>query len=186
MITLKSNIPRICVCCHPRSGSSMLMRMLQFGGLVVRNSLDDKDLMNDYRNPYGQFEDECLTNISEDGSMKVIPIYILPRVPSIKLIYLKRSVFEMQASWDEIYQRQAKRGLKTMPRDVAHFMTLYDWEKEFERRQDILRLEYNSICENPLNAAKQISDFIDTDDFKFDYTKAATAVDKSLYIDRRK
>jgi hypothetical protein len=161
--------------------------MLSFGGLIVRNDdyLNIKEALETYRNPYGFFEDERVANRT-DGCTKLMSVCMLQGTQGMKLIYLQRSIKEMQSSWDDIYTREMFLGIKTLKRNVTEVVAPDDWDKVFTGRNDILRLEYNAICKDPLMAAKQIADFINTDDFKFNYIKASTAVDSSLYIDRRK
>jgi len=60
------NIPRICLCGQARSGTSMMMRVLQAGGLIIDQEDVDTDILALLRNPYGLFENR--TNIINNDS----------------------------------------------------------------------------------------------------------------------
>ena len=98
----------------PRSGTSMMMRMLEAGGvnLVVDNVRGADD-----DNPKGYYEDERIKNLKEDNSwldelndkaIKIISLllYHLPKTKEYKIIFMLRDMKEILSSQKKMLERQ--------------------------------------------------------------------------------
>lgn len=98
MITIVSGLPR--------SGTSMMMRMLEAGGIEL---MTDNIRKADEDNPHGYFEFEKVKKIKDDSSwldaawgrvfkMVSMLLYDLPSDKNYKVIFMKRDVREIMAS----------------------------------------------------------------------------------------
>ena len=166
----------------------MMMRMLELGGLKVDYaSSKNGTLLKVLRNPYGLYESiKIVTKRSGSNTFKLLKASMLTRVPDdYKVIYIKRSLDEIAASWDEAASRGKQLGMPIAKQAVSMAEKYNNWDQALIGREGVLRIEYNEVCQDPIATARAIGLFIDTDAFKFDYMTAATAVDKTLYIDRR-
>src|SRR5690349_24095288 len=90
----------------PRSGTSMMMRMLELGGLPV---LTDKQRVADDDNPNGYYEFEAVKQTAEDDSwlegsegsaVKMVYrlLYHLPEGRSYRVLFRRRNLDEVLAS----------------------------------------------------------------------------------------
>ena len=90
----------------PRSGTSMMMRMLEAGGMEV---VTDNIRKANGDNPHGYFEFEKVKKIKEDSSwldetfgkvfkMVSMLLYELPSDKNYKIIFMKRNMKEIMAS----------------------------------------------------------------------------------------
>ena len=167
----------IVVCGQPRSGTSMVMRMLEMGGIplnysVVRNR---PDLMAKFRNPYGFYE---MIPITLTGNFKCIWPKLVPSIPlTAKLIRITRTQAAMVASWEAV------NGSPLMNARVDQIAKMRTYWDEVLATREHLSLDYDVVVSSPQAAAQQISDFIVD---PFDVINAAKAVDKALYINRNK
>lgn len=110
----------------PRSGTSMIMRMLEAGGIppftdVVRKA--------DADNPRGYYEYEAVKRLDKDASwmgetaghaLKVISSLLryLPQEYAYAVLFVNRSLEEVLASQQAMLQRRAKEG-RVPPETVA-------------------------------------------------------------------
>src|SRR3972149_7359042 len=99
----------------PRSGTPMMMKMLEAGGVAV---ITDKQRQADEDNPYGYFELERVKEIKRDRSwldsssgkavkMVSMLLYNLPLDRDYFLIFMKRNLDEVVASQKVM---QARKG----------------------------------------------------------------------------
>jgi hypothetical protein len=186
--------PIVVVSGLPRSGTSMMMRMLEAGGLPVvadgRRSADDD-------NPLGYFEDERVKALASDPdrswvaeargkAIKVIS-RLLPELPSTetyKVVFMRRELDEVLASQARMLER---RGLAAGAED-GRIRALF--EKDLERTQELLRraphmqaleVRYSEVVRAPREAAERVAQFLGRD---LDTELMAGAVSASLYRNR--
>jgi hypothetical protein len=100
----------------PRSGTSMMMRMLEVGGMPV---LVDNLRQADEDNPNGYYEFEPVKQVREDASwledargkaVKMVYrlLYDLPQDGSYRVIFMTRKLAEVIASQNTMLQRNGK------------------------------------------------------------------------------
>ena len=100
----------------PRSGTSMMMQMLEAGGLPI---VTDHIRKADEDNPRGYYELEKVKKIKEDPSwladchgkaFKMVSalLYFLPKSRKFKVIFMKRNIEEMLASQRLMLMRLGK------------------------------------------------------------------------------
>ncbi len=181
--------PIIVVTGLPRSGTSMLMQMLQAGGLPV---LADQHRPNDIHNPRGYLEYEPAKMLARDNAwvrqaggraVKVI-VQLLPYLPRefhYKVLMMQRPITDVIAS-----QNKMLLGLGQSPAaEPAALAAIFErqvnaaiqWLAE-QPRMTSLTLGYTDCVANPLGAAKSIADFLCP--LRVDPIQMVLAVDPSL------
>lgn len=188
--TPTSNTPVFVVSGLPRSGTSMLMRVLQNGGVPL---LTDDARSEDQHNPLGYFELEKVKQLPQDNSwmeqaqgkgIKVVSplLRYLPEAFHYYIIRVKRPMLEILLSQEKMKGREADEVLRNFP-----FKMALDFEVEEKRLQhwlatqpnvQVLELEYRACIEHPAKAVQQIAAFLPV---PFDVNLAAAGINASLY-----
>ena len=170
---------QIVVCGQHRTGTSMLMRMLQLGGITVvyTEAWNSPETLAKYRNPYGMFEllppPQVVT-----GNYKELRPYKVATLPAdVKLIFANRSLDGMAGSWAVIDGGPIRNSRLEMIQKIGQNLAKALAGKTY------LELDYDETCADPQSAAGKIATFLGPD-VSFDAAAAASAVDKSLYINR--
>ena len=179
----------------PRSGTSMLMGMLEAGGVEI---LTDCFREADEDNPKGYFEFEPVKQLAQDRSkswledapgkaVKIISELLkeLPSGVSFRLIFMNRNLEEVIASQNKMLVR---RGEPPTAGDDEKMLLVFERHlkkvKQWIDRQshvEVLFLEYKKVLEDPDGQAKQIKAFLKRD---LDLTKMVRVVDRQLYRNR--
>ena len=174
----------------PRSGTSLMMQMLEAGGMPV---LTDHIRKPDQSNPKGYYELEKVKMLSTDTSwldqaegkaIKVVSLllYNLPDTYQYKIIFMERDINEVLSSQKEMLKH---RDEETGPVDVnmhsffeSHLIKLREWLKTRED-MDVLYCNYNETIKKPAEAANRIAGFLSP--ANLDPDKMISVIDKSLY-----
>jgi hypothetical protein len=175
----------------PRSGTSVMMQMLDHGGIEV---VTDHIRSADTDNPKGYYELEKVKKIKTDATwlpatrgkaFKMVSqlLYDLPGTEKYCVIFMERNL-------DEVLQSQEKM-LKRLNRPVAprdqmkqafaiHLERLHQW---LSQQQNIktLCVNYNDLIERPESQAECVYEFLPV---KPDVQRMVSAVDTSLYRNR--
>ena len=178
----------------PRSGTSMMMQMLEAGGVPV---LTDNIRQADADNPRGYYEYEPVKQLSRDSSwlasadgkatkLVYLLLYDLPKSHNYRVILMERNLEEVIASQEAMLQRQGKQagslsGPQVMQLFRRHLQELGDWLP----RQDnfkVLRVSYNDIVKDPGTAVQEIDQFLGGG---LDTTAMRDVLDISLYRQRQ-
>ncbi len=177
----------------PRSGTSMMMKMLEAGGM---EAVVDHIRKPDEDNPAGYYEFEKVKKIKEDTSwlerikgraVKMISmlLYDLPSNNYYKIIFMKRNMQEILASQRTMLNR---RGVKDKKSDEdmerffnKHLNDIHKWIKD-QPNIDVLYVDYNDTIKDPLKSVQRVNEFLGN---TLDAGKMATAIDKLLYRNRR-
>lgn len=189
----------------PRSGTSMMMRMLKAGGLPL---LVDAERPPDTDNPLGYYEYAPVKHLREDASwmheatgraVKVVS-FLLPAIPPDvhgHVIFMERDMEEALASQRAMVVRRVKAGLidasKADPARLdledARLRGLYARHLESVRSwigtQEnlcVLYMAYGTVLNDPQGAARQVADFLD---LCLDKEAMARAVEPGLHRQRR-
>ena len=184
MITIVSGLPR--------SGTSLMMQMLQAGGLPI---LTDQERKPDIDNPRGYCEWEPAKLLpkqpdrideAEGKAVKIISelLFSLPRGRDYKLIFMERPLPEVLSSQDEMLKRRAStdlvdRALLTQA-FREHMQHIVSW---LEQREEIpvCRVGFRRVLKDPSGCAQTIRDFLE---LNLNVEAMARAVDISLYRSR--
>ncbi len=156
----------------PRSGTSMMMRMLQAGGLPP---LTDDVRRPDEDNPLGYYEFEAVKQTKKDPSwldqaagraVKMVYrlLYDLPADYSYRVIFMRRNLDEVIASQDVMLSRRGRRA-DTLSRDRLRGLfaeQMREFEEWAARRPSfqILYVSYNDVLVDPKAAAKAVNAFL--------------------------
>ena len=175
----------------PRSGTSLLMQMLESGGLGI---LTDRIRAADVDNPKGYFELEAVKRTKQDPSwlrqargkgvkMVSLLLYDLPPGEQYRVIFMERDIEEVLASQRKMLERlhQDPGRDDEMRRFFAlHLAKLHDWLGR-QSHIAVLPVSYNKLLAEPAIEAARVNQFLDD---KLDAAKMASVVEPSLYRNR--
>jgi len=175
-----------------RSGTSMLMQILNAGGIPIEF---DRSRKSDQDNPKGYYEleggkiinrliDKSFQFERYKGSFIKITAYGLKFLPMdrYKIIYSERKIEEILDSMEEM------AGIRDKARDETRkaFLKLNKTIKEkiIERNDiDVLFVNYNEILMDPLYEVRKILDFLEASEADID--SMIQVVDRKLYRHRK-
>ena len=176
----------------PRSGTSLMMQMLENGGVEV---VTDNIRTADTDNPWGYYELEKAKRIKQDTSwlslmrgkaFKMVSqlLYDLPWRETYRIVFMERDLDEMLASQQIMLNRL---GMRSAPREqmkqsyALHLERLHEWLRK-QHHIAVLRVSYNDLVEQPAAQAERVGVFLEG---KPDVEKMAKIVDPSLYRNRK-
>ncbi|MBL0118789.1 MAG: alkaline phosphatase family protein [Saprospiraceae bacterium] len=179
----------------PRSGTSMMMQMLEAAGLDI---FTDKERTADDSNPKGYYEHEAVKNLQHNNKWlpeakgKVVKIIaqLLSHLPAnyhYQVIFMERDVLEVIASQQKMLVRDGKRvNEDTLQLQLVNQYTqTVDKVKEWAENQpnvDIIFLSHQEVVKNPFLKAMLVNDFLGG---QLPVEKMASAVDKNLYREKK-
>lgn len=179
----------------PRSGTSMMMKMLEAGGMEV---VTDGIRKADEDNPRGYYEFERVKKIKEDKSwlpeckgkaLKMVSmlLYDLPADYKYKIIFMQRDIQEMLASQAKMLQRLGRQGGNVSNEEMAekyekHLKEIGDWLSK-QTNIDVLCVRYNDVIEDPIAHSAIVNRFLGG---LFNEFNMARVVEPSLYRQRKK
>jgi hypothetical protein len=156
----------------PRSGTSMMMRMLEAGGMSV---VVDHSRLPDVDNPQGYYEYESVKQLKDDASfldhahgkaMKIISmlLYDLPKDKRYKILFMRRNLEEILASQAIMLQRNgrnAQQDDQEMGRLFEqHLREVMSWLAQ-QKHMDVLHVDYNDMLRDPYTGARTVNAFLD-------------------------
>lgn len=178
----------------PRSGTSMMMRILEAGGLKV---VTDNQRKPDKDNPRGYYEFEQVKKITEDSSwlkdcggkaFKMVSALLqyLPSDKKYKVIFMKRNLDEVLSSQSAMLKRLGRESGNLSDEVMSekfksHLQQTEKW-MGMQRHIEVMYAHYNEIMMNPLESVKAVCRFIDRN---LDAFKMANVVENALYRQRR-
>ena len=178
----------------PRSGTSMMMKMLEAGGLPP---LTDGKRASDEDNPLGYFELERVKALPKGDrewlrdargkTVKVISFLLehLPASHAYRVIFMSRSMPEILASQRRMLVRRGEPTDKVTDEEMSkiyekHLARVHHWLDENDR-MSVLHVSYNAILEDPAAHVERIHRFVGG---RLDPRRMAEAVEPSLYRQR--
>jgi hypothetical protein len=176
----------------PRSGTSLMMQLLAAGGI---EPVTDHIRTADTDNPHGYYEFERVKKIKRDASwlpecrgkvVKMISqlLYDLPSTEQYRIVFMERDLDEVLESQEKMLRRL---GQPTSPRDemthafTQHLNRLNKWLTE-QTNMVVLRVRYADVMSQPADELARLADFLAG---RLNLTAAATAIDQSLYRNRK-
>ena len=179
----------------PRSGTSMLMSMLDAGGIPP---ITDHIRTADEDNPKGYYEFERVKALdkgdtawvpdAQGKSVKVISALLkyLPPEYQYKIVYVRRNMQEILASQRKMLIRRGEDPDKIDDAQMAalfekHVSQVESWLREQPNIQ-VLYEHYSDILSDPEKEAQRINDFLGG---RLQVERMAEAVDPDLYRNRR-
>jgi predicted AlkP superfamily phosphohydrolase/phosphomutase/tetratricopeptide (TPR) repeat protein len=178
----------------PRSGTSMLMQMLEAGGLDI---FTDGEREADENNPKGYYEHEAVKALKrnkaflKEANGKTIKVIaqLLPQLPMVyryRIVFVERDILEVIASQQRMLERDGKRvKTDTLPLNLMeqHKSTLQKvkiWAAE-QPNVEIYYVQYKDILDAPFLQAMLINDFFEG---TLAVEKMASVVDGQLYREK--
>jgi hypothetical protein len=175
----------------PRSGTSLMMQMLDHGGIEV---VTDQVRSADDDNPRGYFEFEAVKRTRQDSTwvtsargraVKLVSslLYDLPTTESYRILFMQRDIEEVLDSQAKMLQRL---GRPAVPREQIrasfgiHLERLYRWLPQ-QPHMRTLMVSYNRLLADPGSEVSAIVEFLDG---PADAENMLAAVDPTLYRNR--
>ncbi len=178
----------------PRSGTSMMMKMLAAGGL---EPLTDNIRTADEDNPKGYFEFERVKQIEHDKAwledargrvVKLISALLkhLPPAYNYKVVFMQRAMPEILASQRQMLIRRGEPA-DSIPDDrmaamfEKHVAQVESWLAA-QPNIDVLYVSYNEVIKDPRLHGERINEFLGGS-LKVD--EMVGVVDRALYRQKR-
>ena len=174
----------------PRSGTSMMMRMLEAGGVPplvdgIREADDD--------NPLGYYEFERVKKVKEDQSwlddgrgkvVKMVSTLLvdLPSSYAFKVVFMRRRLEEILASQRRMLVRNGRPWSEADDTRMAglyqaHLRQIEAWIAR-QRHLSALYVSYNELLASPRDHAERVNVFLGG---MLDVSRMVSVVDQSLY-----
>lgn len=183
----------------PRSGTSMMMKMLEAGGI---EPLIDNIRKADIDNPKGYYEFERVKQIKDDQGwleeakgrvVKMVSMLLLdlPEGYNYKIVFMRRELAEVLASQRKMLNRiegpqptgeEAEAEDKAMLNNYRQHLVKVHFGMEKRADVELIYVKYNDFLANPEPHVKTVAEFFDGE---LDEDKMAEVVDPSLYRNRK-
>lgn len=191
----RSGTPVYIVSGLPRSGTSMMMRMLEAGGIPP---FTDGERSADIDNPVGYYEFERAKDLEKDPdkrwvrdarghALKVISFLLrhLPDDNVYRIVYMRRHLDEVLKSQDKMLDRLGNPNpggsldaMKEAYRNDIVAARLYARKQPF---MEMIEVDYRASIEHPADSARTVNAFLGG---KLDEAAMAAAVNEQLYRNR--
>jgi hypothetical protein len=177
----------------PRSGTSMMMRMLELGGLPV---LTDEQRGADDDNPNGYYEFEAVKQTADDPSwlegsegsaVKMVYrlLYDLPTDRQYRVLFMRRNLDEVLASQQVMLNRHGVKDevshAQMMKLFRAEIDAFYKWVEK-QSHIDLIDVDYNRMLSDSRQELAKVNDFLGG---SLDLNNMLQGVDASLYRNRK-
>lgn len=178
----------------PRSGTSMMMRMLEAGGMSV---LTDDLRAPDRDNPRGYYEFEPVKRLKDGDSswieqargkaVKIVSALLeyLPGNYRYKIVFMERDMNEILASQRKMLEHLGKSGRSD---EDETFMRLYRKHLDkvktwlgFQSNMNVLYVNYNKLLANPPEVSAGVAVFLGV---SLDLAGMSAVPDQQLYRQR--
>lgn len=178
----------------PRSGTSMMMKALEAGGLSV---VTDAQRTADEDNPKGYYEMERVKQMDKgdtvwlaDAQGKVVKVIsaLLEHLPpgySYRVIFMQRAMPEVLASQKKMLERRGEPTDRVSDEELTrlfskHVQKVETWLRGQPNFQ-VLYVDYNRMLAAPLPYVRQVNQFLGG---LLDEQRMAEVVDPTLYRNR--
>lgn len=186
--------PVIVVSGLPRSGTSMMMKMLEAGGAAV---MVDNLRTPDNDNPEGYYELERVKQLDKgdkawvaEASGKVIKVIsalleFLPPDQSYQVLFMQRQIEEVLASQQKMLSRRGETGAQISDAQMAqlfarHVAGIRAWLAA-QHNFSVIEVDYNGLLADPAPQVHAITEFLDVG---LDAGKMMAVVKPDLYRNR--
>lgn len=177
----------------PRSGTSLMMQMLEAGGLPI---LTDNLRTADPDNPKGYYELERVKQLERDASWipsamgKVIKVVSpllrhLPADHSYKVVFMQRDLAEVLASQRQMLERRGRAAPNDDEAMAAtfrrHLADVEAWLAQHPNIQ-VLHVVYAAVLELPAVEIERVNEFLGGG---LDTAAMAQVIDRALHRQQR-
>lgn len=178
----------------PRSGTSMMMKILEAGGLPI---MTDSIRSADEDNPKGYYEFERVKQLPKgdkewlnDAKGKVVKVIsaLLQHLPTdydYKVVFMQRNIEEVLASQRKMLVRRGQAADNTNDDKMSalfqkHLQKIENWLNE-QANFSVLYVNYNEVLAEPLQQIEQLNYFFDD---SLNQKKMLAVVEPTLYRNR--
>jgi len=156
----------------PRSGTSMMMKMLAEGGIPI---ITDEIRGADEDNPNGYFEFELVKQLSDgktdwlsDGNGRAVKIIsalleYLPPGNNYKVIFMEREIGEILASQQKMLARRNEKSDTddaSMQNQFEQHLSAVKYWLARQPNIEVMYVEYKALLANPQEYCAQIIEFL--------------------------
>lgn len=178
----------------PRSGTSMMMRMMEAGKIPV---IIDKLREADEDNPAGYYEFEPVKQTNKDSSwlddangkaVKMVYrlLYDLPATHQYRVIFMRRKIEEVLASQKKMLERNGKLDDSITDAQMAALFRgqLQKFEAWIAQQKNfaVLEVNYNELLQDASPVIERINEFLGG---SLDTLAMSEVVDPTLYRNRK-
>lgn len=177
----------------PRSGTSLMMQVLEAGGLPI---LKDDIREADADNPKGYYEFERVKQVAQDQAwladargkgVKMVSALLLdlPNTFTYRVVFMRRKMDEILASQKTMLQRSSKLTDAISDEKMAalfrkHLSQVEKWLSEQPNVQ-VLYVSYNEMIADPIKEIERVGQFLGNE---LDTDKMTSVIDRTLYRQR--
>lgn len=179
----------------PRSGTSMMMKMLDAGGVAP---ITDNIRTADADNPKGYYEFERVKQMdkgdvewvkeAQGKSVKVISqlLKYLPSGYQYRVIFMRREMQEIVASQKKMLINRGEDPDKVSDEEIKalfekHLASVMTW-LHAQPNVAVLYVHYNDMLKNPVPQAKRVNEFLGNN---LNWEEMIRVVDPELYRNRK-
>ncbi len=177
----------------PRSGTSMMMQMLEAGGIAP---FADFERQADDDNPKGYYELEAIKKLKtqpevlKDAPGKVVKVIHmlladLPDEYQYKVLFMRRALDEVVASQRKMLERSGKKGAALSADALSKVfqgqLTKVDAWLRSRPNIDVMDIQHRSLIQGPATIAQEVNTFLGGG---LDAEAMAAVIDPSLYRNR--
>jgi predicted AlkP superfamily phosphohydrolase/phosphomutase/tetratricopeptide (TPR) repeat protein len=184
--------PLIVVSGLPRSGTSLMMQMLEAGGIPI---VTDQQREPDASNPKGYYEDDRVKKLASNRerawlreaqgqAIKIVAplLAFIPLTIPQKIIFMDRESSEVIQSQRTMLKRDGKQGASSedisLARVYSSHLARVNQLLTTREQSELLPIRYQDAITDPLGTARKVADFLGLD---IDPQVMATVVDAKLY-----
>jgi len=188
-VSLSSEI--IVVSGLPRSGTSLMMQMLDKGGIEI---VTDQLRTADPDNPKGYYEFEPAKSLKEDSSwlpsargkaIKLVSmlLYDLPASERYRVLFMERDLEEVIHSQEKMLERLGRTAVPSSQMVQSYRLHLDKLNRWMEQQtsMSVLRIGYRDLVTNSSPWIQKINNFIGG---TLNVEAMANAIDPNLYRNR--
>jgi sulfotransferase family protein len=186
--------PIVIVSGLPRSGTSMMMKMLEAGGLTV---MTDAIRQADIDNPKGYYEYERVKNLEKEtdksyvrearGKVLKVISFLLKDLPDdnyYRVIFMRRHLDEVIASQNKMLDRRGEDSIddrETMAEAYRNHLAAVKILIRKRPNLEMLEFRYDEAVRNPKDAARAVNVFLGG---RLDERAMSAVIDGELYRNR--
>ncbi len=187
--------PVVIVSGLPRSGTSMMMKMLEAGGVPI---MTDAIRTADVDNPKGYYEYERVKDLEKEKdksyvkegrgkALKVISFLLkeLPDENFYRVVFMRRDLTEVIASQNKMLDRRGETTIDEQEMMAEAYRNHLAAVKIMTRNRpnfEMFEFRYDTGVKDPKVAAKAVNDFLGG---KLNEEAMAKVIDGELYRNRR-
>ncbi|MDP2316849.1 MAG: sulfotransferase domain-containing protein [Pseudomonadota bacterium] len=187
--------PLVIVSGLPRSGTSMMMKMLESGGLPI---MTDAVRTADIDNPKGYYEFERVKDLEKEkdksylreGRGKVLKVisFLLKDLPDdnrYKVIFMRRDLHEVIASQNKMIKHRGEQDDTNDKMMIEAYLNHLAAVRILVRKRpnfEMVEVRYDTAVHAPKDAARQVNAFLGG---TLDEAKMGEVIDADLYRNRK-